>query len=168
MSYTNNQNYFKRSLKIFSIAVALFLISFILSIIFNPSIDIFTSLSNYVPSTLNNSQGLNKVWKYIMHNGVQIPWQMLFLFLIPIPFLYALNMIFTSIISGVAFGFAIHLSFYKGTIMVISSLPHTLLEIIAMCFIVSCLYKLNRAIIRKICNFFRKYKKKQIIPLDLL
>lgn len=78
MSYTNNQNYFKSSLKIFSIAVALFLISFILSIIFNPSIDIFTSLSNHVPSTLNNSQGLNKVWKYIMHNGVQIPWQMLF------------------------------------------------------------------------------------------
>lgn len=68
-------------------------------------------------------------------------------------------MISTSIITGIAFGFAIHFDFNKGAIMVISSIPHAIIEILAMCFVISGLYKLNQAIIRKISNLFRKTKK---------
>jgi uncharacterized membrane protein SpoIIM required for sporulation len=154
-----DQNYFKRSIKIFIIATFFFLISFILSIIFSPSLETFKNISNQVPSSLDNVQGLHKVWNYILNNAIQVPFQMFIFSLIPIPFLYFLNMISTSIITGIAFGFAIHFDFNKGAIMVISSIPHAIIEILAMCFVISGLYKLNQAIIRKISNLFRKTKK---------
>ncbi|MEX3470927.1 stage II sporulation protein M [Staphylococcus hominis] len=154
-----DQNYFKRSIKIFIIATFFFLISFILSIIFSPSLETFKNISNQVPSSLDNVQGLHKLWNYILNNAIQVPFQMFIFSLIPIPFLYFLNMISTSIITGIAFGFAIHFDFNKGAIMVISSVPHAIIEILAMCFVISGLYKLNQAIIRKISNLFRKTKK---------
>jgi len=154
-----DQNYFKRSIKIFIIATFFFLISFILSIIFSPSLETFKNISNQVPSNLDNVQGLHKLWNYILNNAIQVPFQMFIFSLIPIPFLYFLNMISTSIITGIAFGFAIHFDFNKGAIMVISSIPHAIIEILAMCFVISGLYKLNQAIIRKISNLFRKTKK---------
>lgn len=162
MLNTKDQNYFKRSIKIFIIAIFFFLISFILSIIFSPSLETFKNMSNQAPSSLDNVQGLHKLWNYILNNAIQVPFQMFIFSLIPIPFLYFLNMISTSIITGIVFGFAIHFDFNKGSIMVISSIPHTIIEILAMCFVISGLYKLNQAIIRKISNLFRKTKKQNL------
>ena len=133
-----DENYFKRSLKIFIIATSLLLLSFTLSIIFNPSFETF---------------------KNILNNAIRVPFQMFIFSLIPIPFLYFLNIVSTSIITGIAFGFAIHFDFNKGLLMVLSSIPHAIIETFAMCFVISGLYKLNKTIIRKISNLFRKNKK---------
>ncbi|AUW63034.1 MULTISPECIES: stage II sporulation protein M [Staphylococcus] len=155
-------NYFKRTIKIFIIAIIIFLIAFILSIIFSPSLETFKNTSNGISSKLSEAQGLNKVWQYILNNAIKVPFQMLVFSLIPIPFLYFLNLISTNIITGIVFAFAVHLNFNKGSLMVISSLPHSIIETIAMCFIISGLYKLNQSILRKVGNLFRKNKKKEI------
>lgn len=68
-------------------------------------------------------------------------------------------MISTTVITGIVFGFAIHFDFNKGIIMIVSSIPHLIIEILAMCFVISGLYKINQTIIRKISNLFRKSKK---------
>ncbi len=46
--------------------------------------------------------------------------------------------------------------------MIMSSTPHSVVETIAMCFVLSGLYKLNQSILRKVGNIFRKTKKKEI------
>lgn len=52
--------------------------------------------------------------------------------------------------------------FHKGLIIIVSSIPHIIIEILAMCFVVSSLYKLNQAIVRKISNLFRKEKRQNV------
>ncbi|QHW35935.1 stage II sporulation protein M [Staphylococcus ursi] len=155
-------NYFKRIMKIFMMVIMIWLVTFIIAMIWSPSVETFKNMGSKVPSHLNDTEGLNKVWGYILNNGFQVPFQMLILSLIPIPFLYFLNLISTSIITGIVFGFAINFDLNKGMIMVISSIPHMLVEIGAMCFVVSALYQLNISMIRKMTNLFRKHKKQNI------
>ncbi|PTJ53637.1 hypothetical protein BU019_00655 [Staphylococcus simulans] len=154
-----DSNYFKRTIKIFVVAMTLILIAFVFSLIFSPSIETFKCISSGLPSNLEDAQGLNKVWEYILNNGGRVPLQMFIFSLIPIPFLYCLNIISTSIVTGIMFGFAIHIDFNKGIIMVGSAIPHAIIEIFAMCIVISGLYKLNQAIVRKISNLFRSNKK---------
>ncbi|AJP25802.1 stage II sporulation protein M [Staphylococcus epidermidis] len=158
----NDPNYFKRTIKIFMIAIIIFLIAFVLSIIFSPSLETFKNTSNGISSKLSEAHGMNKVWLYILNNAIKVPFQMFVFSLIPIPFLYFLNIISTNVITGIVFAFAIHLNFNKGIIMVMSSIPHSVVETIAMCFVLSGLYKLNQSILRKVGNMFRKTKKKEI------
>lgn len=156
-----DNDYTKRSIKIFILATIIFIITFVLAIIFTPSLATLKNLGSGTPSKLSEARGLKKVWEYIINNGFRTPLQMLTIAMIPIPFLYFANLISTIIITGILFGFAVHLDVYKGSIMVLSSMPHTIIEILAMCFVISSLYKLNQAIIRKIGNLFRKNKKER-------
>ncbi|MGX0263756.1 heme/copper-type cytochrome/quinol oxidase subunit 2 [Staphylococcus epidermidis] len=126
------------------IAIIIFLISFVLSIIFSPSLETFKNTANGISSKLIEAHGMNKVWLYILNNAIKVPFQMFVFSLIPIPFLYFLNIIFTNIITGIDFAFAIHLNINKGIIMVMSSIPHSVVETIAMCFVLSGLYQLNQ------------------------
>jgi len=81
---------------------------------------------------------------------------MFILALIPIPYLYTLNLIATIILPGIMFGFFINYNTYIGLTSFIAYVPHYTLEVIAFCIIVSGLYKLNKAIRRKLSNLFRK------------
>ena len=144
------------------IAIIIFLIAFVLSIIFSPSLETFKNTANGISSKLIEAHGMNKVWLYILNNAIKVPFQMFVFSLIPIPFLYFLNIIFTNIITGIDFAFAIYLNINKGIIMVMSSIPNSVVETIAMCFVLSGLYKLNQSILRKVGNMFRKTKKKEI------
>ena len=47
--------------------------------------------------------------------------------------------------------------------MTLSAIPHVCIEILAMSFMASGLYMLNKAIVRKITNKFKKNKKKNIV-----
>ncbi len=156
-----DNDYTKRSIKKFILATIIFIITFVLAIIFTPSIETFKNLGSGTSNKLSEAHGLRKVWEYIINNGFRTPLQMLIIAMIPIPFLYFANLISTIIITGIVFGFAVHLDVYKGPIMVLSSIPHTIIEILAMCFVISGLYKLNQAIIRKMSNLFRKNKKQR-------
>ncbi|ATH63736.1 hypothetical protein BJG87_11725 [Staphylococcus pasteuri] len=133
------------------------LITFILALIFSPSLETFKHIGDKVNITATH--GLEKVWQYIVNNDLKTPLQMFILSLIPIPFLYCLNLISTTVITGIMFGFAINFDLHKGTIMVVGAIPHAILELLAFCFVVSALYKFNQAIVRKVSNMFRKTKK---------
>ncbi|WP_270234849.1 stage II sporulation protein M [Staphylococcus warneri] len=157
----SDKQYVQRAMKWFVFSLIILIISFILSSIFSPSLDTFKNMGDQIPSSLDKATGLNKVWEFIINNGFRVSLQMLILSLIPIPFLYCVNLISTNTITGIMFGFVINFDFHKGLIIIVSSIPHIIVEILAMCFVVSSLYKLNQAIVRKISNFFRKEKKQK-------
>ena len=68
------------------IAIIIFLISFVLSIIFSPSLETFKNTANGISSKLIEAHGMNKVWLYILNNAIKVPFQMFVFSLIPIPF----------------------------------------------------------------------------------
>lgn len=166
MFYSLDHSYLKRTIKFFVVTLLIFLITFILSIIFSPSIETFKDVTSGTPKTLREATGLYKVWEYILNNGIRVPLQMLILAIIPMPLLYYLNTFITAIIPAIALGFAIHIKIYQGSMIFISAMPHFLLEILGLCIIASSLFKVNQTILRKIYNLFVK-KKKPYLSLKL-
>lgn len=158
----HDDTYIRRTIKFLVTILIIFLVTFILAIIFSPSTETIKNLSKGIPSNVANAVGLEKVWEYILNNGFKVPFQMLILAIIPIPFLYYLNIISTAIPPAIALGFVINYDIYKGTMVTISSIPHFFVEILAFCFVASGLVKVNQAIIRKITNLFRKNKKENL------
>ncbi|NWK84244.1 stage II sporulation protein M [Staphylococcus sp. GSSP0090] len=154
--------YIKRTFKFLAATLLIFAISFILAVIFSPSPETFKNVTNGTPAALDKAQGLQKVWEYVLNNGFRVPIQMLLLAVIPIPFLYYLNILSTTILPAIVLGFAIHIDLYKGSMMTISAMPHFLLEILGLCFVASGLLKVNQSIIRKISNLFRNNKKEKL------
>lgn len=155
----HDETYIKRTIKFLVTILIIFLVTFILAIIFSPSTETIKNLSKGIPSNVDNAVGLEKVWEYILNNGIKVPVQMLILAFIPIPFLYYLNVIVTAILPAIALGFVINFDVYKGSMMTLSSIPHFFIEILAFCFVASGLFKVNQAITRKSINLFRKNKK---------
>ena len=158
----HDETYIRRTIKFLVTILIIFLVTLILAIIFSPSTETIKNLSKGIPSNVANAVGLEKVWEYILNNGFKVPFQMLILAIIPIPFLYYLNIISTAIPPAIALGFVINYDIYKGTMVTISSIPHFFVEILAFCFVASGLVKVNQAIIRKITNLFRKNKKENL------
>lgn len=158
----HDETYIRRTIKFLVTILIIFLVTFILAIIFSPSTETIKNLSKGIPSNVANAVGLEKVWEYILNNGFKVPFQMLILAIIPIPFLYYLNIISTAIPPAIALGFVINYDIYRGTMVTISSIPHFFVEILAFCFVASGLVKVNQAIIRKITNLFRKNKKENL------
>lgn len=154
-----DQNYFKRALNFFILSTILLLMTIPIALFFHPSEEFIKQLGSNSPESISKTQGLKKVWGFIQNNGFHVPIQMLLLALIPIPFLYTLNLIVSLIIPGILFGFFIHFDTYKGLTNLIAYIPHYTLEIMSFCIFISGLYMLNKSIIRKITNLFRKEKK---------
>ncbi|ULG74243.1 stage II sporulation protein M [Macrococcus brunensis] len=152
-------SYIKRAFIIYAIMILVAILTFIISLVIYPSEELFEDITSKLPSNSVELKGLDKVWMYVVNNGFIVPLQMFILSLIPIPFLYFLNVISTTIITGIIFGFAIHLLPDFGWILVLSSIPHALIEILAFCFVASGLWSLNRSIISKVSSFFRKEKR---------
>src|SRR5699024_201391 len=142
--------YLKRTLKLLFTTLLIFLINLILAIIFSPSIETLKSDTDGTHNSVDRAQGLQKVWEYILNNGFKVPFQMLILTIIPIPFLYYLNIIKTTVPLGIAFGFVLHLDLYKGIMMIIASTPHSIVEILGFWLIASSLFKFKQFFISKI------------------
>lgn len=158
----HDETYIKRTIKFLATILIIILITFILSIIFSPSTETIKILSKGIPDSVDNAVSLENVWEYILNNGFKVPFQMLILAIITIPFLYYLNVISTAIPPTIALGFAINFDIYKGTVITISSIPHFFVEILAFCFVASGLIKVNQSISRKFFNLFRKNKKENL------
>lgn len=103
---------------------------------------------------------LKKVWKYIVNNGFRVPLQMFILALLPIPYLYLINLVVTIIMPGILLGFLLSFDLHKGLIGSMAFIPHYTFEIMGFCILASALYMLNKAITRRFTNLFRKSKKK--------
>ena len=75
---------------------------------------------------------------------------MFVLALIPIPYLYLINIVGTAIGPGILFGLGARLSFNKALIIILGSLPHMLVELLGLCLFASAIYPINLWIRRKI------------------
>ena len=83
---------------------------------------------------------------------------MFVLTLIPVQFLYLLNIISTAILPGILFGAILQFDPRKGIEIIISTTPHYFVEIFAFCLFAAVLFELNRAVRIKIRNLFKKDK----------
>lgn len=95
-----------------------------------------------------------------VHNGITVPMQMVILTLIPIQYMYLLNMILTNLILGVVFGIAVQVDLEVGFQLIISSISHSVFEIFAYCILATVLFEMNQAIRVNIINIFKKDKAK--------
>src|SRR5699024_9599663 len=93
---------------------------------------------------------------------------MFILSLIPIQFLYFLNIIMTVFLSGVFYGITLQESFGEGFSLVVSSVLHYIFEIFAFSLFVSLLFKFNHSVRSKINNIFKKNKSKNYFINNLL
>ena len=99
-----DQNYFKRALNFFILSTILLLMTIPIALFFHSSEEFIKQLGSNSPESVSKSQGLKSLG-FIQNNGFHVPIQMLLLALIPIPFLYTLNLIVSLIIPGILFGF---------------------------------------------------------------
>ena len=89
---------------------------------------------------IGNTKGLEKVWKYIVNNGFRVPLQMFILGLLPIPYLYLINLVVTIIMPGILLGFLLSFDLHKGLIGSIAFIPHYTFEIMGFCILASAVY----------------------------
>lgn len=157
-------------------------VSAILTYLIHPDIQsTIDSVSSNIPESVEHKSGLDLVVAYIINNGFKVPLQILILSLIPIPFLYWLQPIATALLPGILFGIIFNMSLTKGITIVISSLPHMLIEILAFCFWIVALDRINKwmrnKISRKINNstqFMDEIKRlitsyiKYVLPLIVI
>ncbi|MER2174797.1 MAG: stage II sporulation protein M [Carnobacterium sp.] len=104
--------------------------------------------------------GIQKVGAFIINNGFEVPLQMLILAIIPIQFLYLLNVFIPSFITGIAFGIILQIDSVKGLQIIISSISYSIIEIFAFCLFAAVLFEVNQIIRIKIKNIFKKTKVK--------
>ena len=147
----NQMNKVFKPIKYLSIIIFVVIISAVITYIINPNFsDTLNSVSNNVSKSVSQKSGLNLVAAYIFNNGFKVPIIMLILSIIPIRFLYWIQPLFTAILPGILFGIAFRYSVAKAFIILISSLPHMLLEIFAFCLWMVALDRFNKWIRYKI------------------
>ena len=144
-------NRFFKPIKYLGILMVVIVISAVITYIINPNLsDTLNSVSSNVPKSVSQKSGLQLVVAYIFNNGFKVPIGMLILSIIPIRFLYWIQPLFTAILPGILFGIAFRYSVAKAFIILISSLPHMLLELLAYCVWIVVLDQLNKWIRYKI------------------
>lgn len=152
-----NRSVFKRSIKFMILAVAITIATTVITYIINLNLEeISEGMGNNLPDQVRESEGLKKVWSFIVNNGFIVPLQMFILALIPIQFLYLLNIILTVALPGVLFGIALQANFKKGLAIIISAAPHYVFEVFAFCLFAAVLFKLNQIVRGKIRSVFKK------------
>ncbi|MGM0175329.1 hypothetical protein IGI53_002764 [Enterococcus sp. DIV0788_1] len=140
-----------KSIKYLSITIVVTFVSAVITYIINPNIsDTLNSVSSNIPNSVSQKSGLNLVVAYIFNNGFKVPIGMLILSIIPIRFLYWVQPIFTAILSGILFGIVFRYSLVKGCVILISSLPHMLVELLTFCVWMVALDNFNQWIRYKI------------------
>lgn len=151
---------FNRAVKFFLFAAAITIIATIITYIINPDLkEVMEGATNRIPDQVKESTGIDKVWSYIVNNGFMVPLQMLILALIPIQFLYVVNIVSTVSLPGILFGVGLQADFKKGFEIIISTTPHYIFEIFALCLLAAVLFELNQVVRAKIKNIFKKDKE---------
>ncbi|MEB9458066.1 MULTISPECIES: stage II sporulation protein M [Bacillus cereus group] len=164
-----NKVVFKRAINFFILGVALTVIATIITFVINPDLkEIIEGIGNRLPDQVKKSEGIEKVWLYIVNNGFIVPLQMFILVLIPIQFLYSIHIILTSSLLGVVFGIVLQSDFQKGFGMIISTLPHFFFEVFAYCLFAAILFELNKCIRIKLKVMFKKDKERVSLSKKIL
>ncbi|MED1024531.1 stage II sporulation protein M [Bacillus mycoides] len=164
-----NKVVFKRAINFFILGVALTVIASIITFIINPDLkEILEGIENRLSSQAKKSTGIEKAWEYIVNNGFIVPLQMFILALIPIQFLYVIHIISTASLPGILFGIVLQANFKKGFGIIISSIPHLLVEIFALCLFAAILFELNKCIRIKLKMMFKKDKERVSLSKKIL
>ena len=129
----------KRLCKIFVVATICLVITTIFCYFVHPSFNELKNMGN-ASEEIGNTKGLEKVWKYIVNNGFRVPLQMFILGLLPIPYLYLINLVVTIIMPGILLGFLLSFDLHKGLIGSIAFIPHYTFEIMGFCILASAVY----------------------------
>lgn len=154
-----NKIIFKRAVILLVIAVIITILTTITTYIVNPDLKgISESIRNNSSEQLKESTGIEKVWAYVVNNGFAVPLQMFVLTLIPVQFLYLLNVISTAILPGILFGAILQFDPRFSIELISSTIPHYFVEVFAYCLFAAVLFELNRAVRIKIRNVFKKDK----------
>lgn len=159
MKLESNKVMLKRSSYFFILTAIITLIATIMTYMMNPDAkEVMEGVGNSSPNQIQESTGIDKVWSYIVHNGFFVPMQMFIFAFVPIQFLYLINIISTSSLLGVAFGVALRIDWNKGMDLIISSIPHSMVEISAYCLLAAVLFELNQIVRTKMISLFKKEK----------
>ncbi|WP_099974004.1 stage II sporulation protein M [Lactobacillus terrae] len=135
----------------FEIAIAITIITALAIYLIHPDLhSVVKSASDAIPNEIENKSGFTLFIQYILNNGFKVPLQMFILALIPVPFLYLINIFYTSILPGLLYGVAYTLDFQKGFAITIGSIPHLFAEVFALCLFASAIYPINLWIRNKI------------------
>ncbi len=152
---------FKRAVKLFLFAIFITIIATIITYLIDPDVQkAIEGVGSNLSNRENESTGINKIWLYIVNNGFVVPLQMLILALVPIQFLYMINIISTVSLTGILFGVALQADSLKGLKIIISTIPHYVFEVFAFCLLAAGLFELNKIVRIKIRNVFKKDKER--------
>lgn len=154
-----NQTTFKRAIKFFVFLSIITVLTTLITYIVGLKLDI-TNIIYSIGSIKEISKvtGIQKVGAFIINNGFKAPLQMLLLAIMPIQFLYLLNVFIPSFIIGIAFGIVLQNDSVKGFQIIISSIPYSIVEVFAFCLLAAVLFELNQIVREKIKNIFKKIK----------
>ncbi|MCM3782105.1 stage II sporulation protein M [Neobacillus mesonae] len=154
-----NKIAFKRAVVFFVMATIVSVLGTAITYFVNPDLKaIMESIGDSSSDQLKESAGIKKVWAYIVNNGFMVPLQMFVFALIPIQFLYLINVMSTALIPGILFGVVLHMDFIKGIEIIASTIPHYFVEIFAFCLFAAALFDLNQVIRAKLRSLFKKGK----------
>lgn len=160
IAYIFNRGFFIRGFRFLIFAFAVMIAAFVIAYIANPDLGLVKSnISKTIASDIRQAEGLKKVWAYIVNNGFQVPLQMFVFALIPLQFLYGLNIVVTAISPGILFAIVARVDLGLAVQLIVSAMPHIFLELFAYSLLASVLYKLNNAIRKKFRAFIRKESK---------
>ncbi|WP_240377150.1 stage II sporulation protein M [Bacillus piscicola] len=157
--HTVNKAIWKRSITIFIVALSITILATIITYIINPDLqEVMDTVGNNRAEPLKDATGIKKVWLYVVNNGFLVPLQMFILAFIPIQFLYLINVIATVSLPGVLFGVVLQSDSNQGVELIISAIPHFVVEIFAFCLLAAALFELNRVVRSKIRHIFKRDK----------
>lgn len=151
----------KRAIKFFLSAISITTLMTIVTYLINPDLkEVIGEMDTNSSDQLTESTGIKKVWLYVVNNGFAVPFQMFILSLIPIQFLYYVNIIISASLPGILFGVAFQDNLGKGFEIIIAATPHYVLEFFAFSLFAATLFKLNQVVRAEIRNIFKKDKIK--------
>lgn len=152
-----NKNVFKRAVTFYVIAAIITVLATVITYLVNPDLKgVMESIGDRSSNQLKESSGMNKVWAFVVNNGFKVPLQMFVLALIPIQFLYLINLISTALLPGIIFGVVLQVDFRKSIELITSTIPHYFVEVFAFCLFAAILFELNRVVRAKVRSVFKK------------
>ena len=137
----------------------LLLVTIPIALFFHPSEEFIKQLGSNSPESVSKTQGLKSLGVYTKQWLSCTNTNAFVSFNTHTIFIYSK---FNSIAyySWHTIRFFIHFDTYKGLTSLIAYIPHYTLEMMSFCIFTSGLYMLNKSILRKITNLFRKEKAK--------
>ncbi len=147
-----DETFWRRVGMIYLFSISIVIITTTMTYFLNLSVDVLPKAG----ASIEQAEGFSKVLAYIGNNGFIVPFQMFLLALIPIPFLYLLNILSSAIAFGIVVGFALRLAHHEAYSIIFASLPHFLTEFLGFSLFASMLYLVNRSIRDHWIHTFKK------------